>query len=53
MTPNALLITSRSFVCKPTAADSTRLAPPEVSVATTVRITLPALTVMVSTHAGK
>eukprot|EP00964_Phaeocystis_antarctica_P118317 scaffold82105_cov56-Phaeocystis_antarctica.AAC.1 len=53
VTPNALLIASRAFVCKATAADSTWLAPPEVSVATTVRITLPALTVTVSTHAGK
>eukprot|EP00964_Phaeocystis_antarctica_P032300 scaffold18286_cov49-Phaeocystis_antarctica.AAC.1 len=52
VTPNALLIASRAFVCKTNAADSTWLAPPEVSVATTVRITLPALTVTVSTHAG-
>eukprot|EP00964_Phaeocystis_antarctica_P164096 scaffold141528_cov96-Phaeocystis_antarctica.AAC.1 len=51
MTPNTLLIASRVFVCKATAADSTWLAPPEVSVATTVRITLPALTATVSTHA--
>eukprot|EP00964_Phaeocystis_antarctica_P033967 scaffold19292_cov49-Phaeocystis_antarctica.AAC.1 len=51
--PNTLLIASRAFVCKITAADSTWLAPPEASVATTVRITLPALTVTVSTHAGK
>ena len=51
--PNTLLIASRAFVCKTTAADLTRLASPEVSVATTVRITLPALTVTVSTHAGK
>eukprot|EP00964_Phaeocystis_antarctica_P155745 scaffold125064_cov57-Phaeocystis_antarctica.AAC.1 len=53
VTPNALLIASRAFICKALAADSTWLAPPEVSVATTVRITLPALTVTVSTHAGK
>ena len=53
VTPNALPITSRGFVCKATAADSTWLAPPTVSVATTVRITLPALTVTVSMHAGK
>ena len=53
VTSNTLLIASRVFVCKTTAADSTRLAPPEVSVATTVRITLPALTVTVSTHAGE
>eukprot|EP00964_Phaeocystis_antarctica_P062736 scaffold37610_cov66-Phaeocystis_antarctica.AAC.4 len=52
-TPNALLITSKSFDRKATAADSTWLATPEVSVAITVRITLPALTVTVSTHAGK
>eukprot|EP00964_Phaeocystis_antarctica_P103106 scaffold68404_cov63-Phaeocystis_antarctica.AAC.1 len=51
--PNTLLIASSSFVCKTTAADSTWLAPPEVSVATTVRITLPASTVTVSTHAGE
>eukprot|EP00964_Phaeocystis_antarctica_P083945 scaffold52866_cov71-Phaeocystis_antarctica.AAC.1 len=51
--PNALPITPRGFVCKATAADSTWLAPPAVSVATTVRITLPALTVTASTHAGK
>ena len=50
--PNALLISSRSFVCKVTAADSTWLAAPAVSVATTVRITLPASTVTVSMHAG-
>eukprot|EP00964_Phaeocystis_antarctica_P115113 scaffold79081_cov66-Phaeocystis_antarctica.AAC.2 len=53
VTPNTLLITSRGFTCKATAADSTWLAPPAVSVATTVRITLPASTVMVSTHAGE
>eukprot|EP00964_Phaeocystis_antarctica_P085799 scaffold54261_cov60-Phaeocystis_antarctica.AAC.2 len=52
VTPSTLLIASRAFVCKTTAADSTWLAPPEVSVATTVRITLPALTVTVSMHAG-
>ena len=52
VTPNTLLISSRALVCKITAADSTWLAPPEVSVAITVRITLPALTVMVSSHAG-
>eukprot|EP00964_Phaeocystis_antarctica_P157124 scaffold127174_cov57-Phaeocystis_antarctica.AAC.1 len=51
--PNTLLITSRAFVCKALAADSTWLSPPEVSVATTVRITLPAVTMTVSTHAGK
>ena len=50
---NMLLIASSVFVCKPTAADSTWLAPPEVTVATTVRITLPALTVTSSTHAGE
>ena len=53
VTPNTVLITSRGFVCNATAADSTWLAPPAVSVATTVRITLPALTVTASTHAGK
>ena len=53
VTPNTLLIASRAFARKATAADSTWLAPPEASVATTVRITLPALTVTVSTHAGK
>eukprot|EP00964_Phaeocystis_antarctica_P034463 scaffold19601_cov51-Phaeocystis_antarctica.AAC.1 len=53
MTPNTLLIASRALDWKATAADSTWLAPPEVSVATTVRITLPALTVTVSSHAGK
>eukprot|EP00964_Phaeocystis_antarctica_P153792 scaffold122199_cov33-Phaeocystis_antarctica.AAC.1 len=53
VTPNTMLIASRAFVCKATAADSIWLAPSEVSVATTVRITLPALTVTVSTHAGK
>merc|ERR1712086_790656 len=51
--PNTLLIASRAFICKITAADSTWLAPLEVSVATTVRITLPAVTVTVSMHAGK
>ena len=35
------------------AANSTWLTPPAVSVATTVRITLPASTVTVSTHDGK
>ena len=35
------------------AANSTWLTPPAVSVATTVRITLPASTVTVSTHNGK
>jgi hypothetical protein len=54
VTPNKLLIASRGFVCKATVADSTWLVPPpEASIATTVRITLPALTVTVSTHAGK
>ena len=53
-TPNTLLIASRGFVCKATAADSTWLAPPAVvSVTTTVRITLPAVAVTVSKHAGK
>eukprot|EP00964_Phaeocystis_antarctica_P061172 scaffold36523_cov43-Phaeocystis_antarctica.AAC.1 len=51
--PNTLLIASRAFVCKATAADLTWLAPPEVSVAMTLRITLPAVTVTVSSHAGK
>ena len=51
--PNTLLVASMVFVCKTLASDSTWLAPPEVSVATTVRITLPASTVTVSTHAGK
>ena len=51
--PNALLIALRGFVCRATAADSTWPAAPAVSVATTVRITLPASTVTVSTHAGK
>eukprot|EP00964_Phaeocystis_antarctica_P028363 scaffold15995_cov66-Phaeocystis_antarctica.AAC.1 len=53
VTPNTLLIASRGFVCKAIAADSTWLAPSEVSVATTVRITLPAVTVTVSSHAGE
>ena len=53
VTPNALLIASRGFVCKAIAADSSSLAPPAVSVATTVRITLPASAVTVSTHAGE
>ena len=53
VTPKTLLIASRAFVCKATAANPTWLAPPEVSVATTVRITLPAVTVTVSSHAGK
>ena len=54
VTPNTLLIASRGFVCKATAADSTWLAPPAVvSVTTTVRIKLPAVTVTVSKHAGK
>eukprot|EP00964_Phaeocystis_antarctica_P111654 scaffold75980_cov56-Phaeocystis_antarctica.AAC.5 len=53
VTPNTRLITSRAFVCKTNAADSTWLSPSEVSVATTVRITLPALTVTVSSHAGE
>ena len=48
VTPNKLLIASRGFVCKATVADSTWLVPPpEASIATTVRITLPALTVTV------
>ena len=50
--PNALLIASRVFVCKATVAVST-CPTPEVSVATTVRITLPASTVTVSTHVGR
>jgi len=54
VTPNTLLIASRGFVCKATAADSTWLAPPAVvSVTTTVRITLPAVAVTLSKHAGK
>merc|ERR1719272_1074790 len=53
VTPNTLLIASRDFICKATAADSTWLVPPAVSVATTVRITLPAVAVTVSTHAGQ
>ena len=47
--PNTLLIALMGFVCKANAADSTC---PAVSVATTVRITLPAVTVTVSSHAG-
>jgi len=53
VTPNTLPIALRGFTSKATAADSTWLAAPAVSVATTVRITLPASTVTVSTHAGK
>ena len=53
VTPNTLLIASRVFNCKATEADSTWLPPSEVSVATTVRITLPALTATVSTQDGK
>ena len=54
VTPSTLLIASRGFVCKATAAASTWLAPPAaVSVTTMVRITLPAVTVTVSKHAGK
>eukprot|EP00964_Phaeocystis_antarctica_P160472 scaffold132097_cov54-Phaeocystis_antarctica.AAC.1 len=53
VTPNTLLIASRAFVCSALAADSTWLAPCEVSIAITVRMTLPAVTVTVSTHAGK
>ena len=45
--------TSRGFACKATAAASTWLAAPAVSVATTVRITLPASAVTVSVHVGK
>eukprot|EP00964_Phaeocystis_antarctica_P055344 scaffold32559_cov39-Phaeocystis_antarctica.AAC.2 len=52
-TPNALPIASRGFVCRVTAADSIRLAPSAVSVATIVRITLPAVAVTASKHAGK
>ena len=51
--PNTLLIALRGFARKATAADSTWLAAPAVSVATTVRITLPASTVTVKTHVGK
>ena len=51
--PNTLLISSRGFVCMAIAADSTWLEVSAVSVATTVRITLPASTVTVSTHVGK
>ena len=52
--PNTLLIALRGLVCKATAADSTWLAPPAVvSVTTTVRMTLPAVAVTVSTHAGR
>ena len=51
--PNTLLVASRGFACKATAADSTWLAVPAVSVAITVRITLPASTVTMSTHVGK
>ena len=51
-------VTSVTFVIdftNATAADSTLLTPPELSmsVATMVRITLPASTVTVSTHNGK
>ena len=53
VTPNTLLISPRGFACMTNAAVSTWLTPPAVSVATTVRITLPASTVTVSTHAGK
>ena len=53
VTPNALLILPRGFACMTNAADSTWLAPPAVSVATTVRITLPASTVTVSSHNGR
>ena len=57
VTPNALLIASRGLVCKATAADSIgvtqRQWPAVVSVATTARSTLPALTVTVSKHFGK
>jgi len=48
--PNTLQISLTGFVCKANAAFSTF---PAVSVATTVRITLPALTVTVSKHTGK
>eukprot|EP00964_Phaeocystis_antarctica_P107852 scaffold72520_cov43-Phaeocystis_antarctica.AAC.1 len=51
VTPNTRLITSRDLARKATAADKTWLAPPAVSVATTVMITLPAVTVTVSSHA--
>ena len=51
--PNTRLIASRGFACQATAADSTWLEVPAVSVATTVRITLPASTVTVSVHVGK
>ena len=53
VTPSTLPIASRGFVCKFTAFDPIRLAPSVVSVATTVRITLPAVGVTVSMHAGK
>ena len=43
VTPKTLLIASRAFAWKATAADPTWLAPPEVSVATTKRNTLPAV----------
>ena len=52
VTPNTLLIASRDFVCKATAANLTWLAP-AVSVMITVRITLPAVAVTVIAHAGE
>ena len=57
VTPNALLILARGLVCKATAAVSTGLVSPAlvavVSVTTTVRMTLPAVAVTVSRHAGR
>ena len=53
---SATSVTSVTFVIDRTnacAADSTWLAPAAVSVATTVRITLPASTATVSTHNGR
>lgn len=50
VTPSALLICERGALCRATAADSTWLPPPSVSVATTVRTTLPAVALMVSEH---
>ena len=57
VTPNALLISSRGLAVMATAAVTTGLVSPGVvavvSVTTTVRMTLPAVAVTVSRHAGR
>ena len=51
--PSELLLCERGALCRDTAADSTWPPSPSVSVATTVRTTLPAVALTASEHVGK